>query len=96
MHTETLIPIDLDDPPVDPPSECPNPILWRLAREKFEEHRRTSTGDCSTCPRWKRCSGTSLARDGLATAMGQTVKESAYWIAYSQVTVGADSRAERP
>lgn len=96
MHGQIMTAINLDDPPVDPPPGCADSFLWRLARERFEEHRPMATGECPTCPRWKRCPGTSLAKDGLATALGQTVKESPYWTAYGQVTAGADSRVDRP
>lgn len=84
--------VDLDDPPLEPPETCVDTFLWRLARAKFEQHRRTPAGECSTCPRWKRCPGTALAKDGLATALGQAVKESPYWIAYGQVMALAQTR----
>lgn len=77
--------VSLDDPPVQPPDGCPNPALWRLAREKFEAHGPNASGGCSTCPTWRRCSGLLLARDGLATAMGQNVKESPYWRAFAEL-----------
>lgn len=77
--------VDLDNPPIDPPRGCADPDLWRLARSKYETHRRTPAGECVTCPRWQRCQGSPLARDGLLTAMGQTVRETPYWKAFASV-----------
>ena len=83
--SEATAMIDLDDPPVDAPQGCTDPLMWRLARDLFAQHRRNHRGDCVTCPRWKVCPGPGLARDGLATALGMKVKESAYWIAYTSI-----------
>ncbi|MBV1854544.1 hypothetical protein [Catellatospora tritici] len=85
MTDQILTDVDLDDPPTDPPAGCEDPFLWELARRKFELHRRTGAGDCVTCPRWRRCGGSLLARDGLATAMGLKVRESPYWQAFAQI-----------
>ncbi len=82
----TVADVDLDDPPVDPPKGCTDPALWRLARASFDQHRRSPAGECVTCPGWKACSGNSLARDGLTTAMGQESKNSAYWRAYAELS----------
>lgn len=48
--------VDLDDLPIDPTGGCVDPFLWRLARDKYEAHRRTPAGECVTCP------GGSVAR----------------------------------
>jgi hypothetical protein len=77
--------IDLDHPPVDPPEGCKDPVMWRLAREHFAMHEKTTGGQCRTCPGWRACPGTSLPRDGLATAMGLRVKESPYWTAFASI-----------
>lgn len=77
--------IDLDSPPVDPPDGCVNVRVWLLARRKFEEHRPTASGMCSSCPRWRNCTGSRLARLGLATAMGEKNSESEYWVAFAQI-----------
>ncbi|GHJ44002.1 hypothetical protein Cs7R123_13440 [Catellatospora sp. TT07R-123] len=75
----------LDDPPIAPPEGCIDPYLWQLARQLLSDHSRTPSGECVTCPGWKPCPGLALARDGLATALGQSVRNSAYWIAYAQL-----------
>lgn len=85
-QTTSAATIDIDNPPVDPPDGCVNVRLWLLARRKFEEHRLSPSGACPTCPRWKSCPGTRLAKLGLATAMGETNAESEYWIAFAQIT----------
>jgi hypothetical protein len=78
--------IDLDDPPTEPPRDCADSVLWRLARAEFDKHRRSMAAECVTCPAWRACSGNSLARDGLATAMGHESKNSAYWRAYVELS----------
>ena len=93
MTEQILTDVDLDDPPADPPAGCEDPFLWGLAREKFELHRRCPSGECRTCPRWRYCGGSALARDGLATAMGVEVRESPYWRAFAH-TMKADRDRE--
>lgn len=84
--------LDLDKPPVNPPAGCVNTALWRLARARFDEHRKNQVGECVTCPGWKQCSGLGLAKDGLATAMGREVKNSAFWLAYIEVCAVQEAR----
>lgn len=86
MSKQAIDEVDLDNPPFDPPEGCPQPVLWRLAREKYEQHRRKPSGECATCPRWKQRPGTGLAKDGLATALGITTQNSGYWRAFAEFT----------
>lgn len=91
----SVMTIDGDHPPVDPPEDCKDPVMWRLAREHFARHEKTSTGHCGTCPGWKSCPGTSLPRAGLATAMGWRVEESPYWTAFASIERTAQARSPR-
>jgi len=84
--------LDLDRPPFEPPDGCIDPDIWVLARQVFARHDKTPTGECVSCPRWKTCPGNALARDGLATAMGRKVKDSAYWINYSAIVAVHEKR----
>lgn len=86
MTTVVTATIDLDDPPVRPPAECVDPLMWRLARERFEQHRRGATGNCATCPPWRPCADLRLARDGLATALGVNTSQSPFWVAFTKIT----------
>jgi len=85
MTDQILTDVDLDDPPTDPPAGCEGPFLRTLSCQKFEQHRRSASGECSTCPAWRHCGGSTLARHGLATAMGLKVRETPYWQAFAKV-----------
>lgn len=76
--------IELDDPPAVPPDGCVDPLMWQLAWQRFQLHRRNSVSECVTC-RARSCPGPDLAREGLATAMGIPVALSAYWTAFARV-----------
>ncbi|GAA1624019.1 hypothetical protein ACFQY4_15075 [Catellatospora bangladeshensis] len=92
QHSHNPI-IDLDDPPVKSPDGCVDPTMWQLAREVFTGHPRNAAGECTACPRWKACTGRALAREGLATALGATVKNSPYWIAYADLRGSKHAKA---
>jgi hypothetical protein len=61
-------------PPIDPPTGCINPLVWRLARRLYADHRPGPDGWCLNCrpaidyP----CAARRLADQGLAAAMGHT------------------------
>ena len=66
---------DVDRPPADPPANCRIPLLWRLARALWEEHRPDSTGFCvvSGCQHDNQlspCSLAKLAMDGMEISCG--------------------------
>lgn len=52
--------IELNDPPAVPPDGCVDPLMWQLAWQRFELHRRNSMGECVTC-RARSCPGPDLA-----------------------------------
>lgn len=85
--------INLDDPPVEPPEGCSRPDVWRLARSEYAKHRRNAARECVTCDRWRMCNRYRLAQQGLLTALGQTVRESGYWVALAELAPVHGSRA---
>src|SRR6266508_1533805 len=42
----TALPYEIDEPPVDPPAECVNRLMWQLARRLFVDHRPGPDGWC--------------------------------------------------
>ncbi|MEV0271149.1 hypothetical protein AB0H43_20410 [Hamadaea sp. NPDC050747] len=75
---------DLESPPVSAPEDCVDPLMWQLARQRFDQHGLNDIGRCVTCG-VRCCPGTDLAREGLATAMGVQGGLSAYWTAFARV-----------
>jgi hypothetical protein len=60
-----------DDPlPVTPPTPCPHPLMWRLARGLLETHVRDAAGLCCLCGLGVPCPAQRLGRAGLQTARG--------------------------
>ena len=63
-------------PPIDPPADCLNPLLWLLARRLYADHQPGPDGWCLLCrpaivyP----CMARQLADQGMETAMGRTTK----------------------
>lgn len=76
---EVATQVNLEDPPVRPPEGCDDPFLWELARTYNDNHIADAAGRCQECWAEYPCLGRMLARDGLMTALGQTVDQSAYW-----------------
>ena len=37
------------NPPIDPPAECVNPLVWRLSRSLLADHRSGPGGWCLLC-----------------------------------------------
>jgi len=69
--SEPLPAFDGQDPPVSPPGACVSPLVWRLSRHLFADHRPGLDGWCLSCrpaivyP----CVGRQLAERGLAYAV---------------------------
>jgi hypothetical protein len=61
------LPFDTDAPPEQPPPCCADPLLWRVARALYEEHRWEPGGRCLCGDRYP-CSRARLAERGLVTS----------------------------
>jgi hypothetical protein len=70
---------DLEDPPAEPPTDCVDHFMWRLAREQFTPHARVDPDGCPECRSDKTCPGRLLAQRGLLTATGRDVLDGDYW-----------------
>jgi hypothetical protein len=86
---------DVDNPPEDPPADCPHRLLWRLARALWEAHRPDSTGFCVATGCWHTnqrdpCRLARLAQEGMRTACGEATNASPPWIAVTRERLAAD------
>jgi hypothetical protein len=58
---------DTDAPPEQPPAGCADPLLWRVSRALYEEHR-WEPGDRCMCGDRYPCNRARLAERGLVTS----------------------------
>jgi hypothetical protein len=73
----------------EPPEGCADPTVWQLAYALYRAH--ATAGVCG-CGEPAPCAGHALARDGLATALGQQVDASGYWRALAGVRSSINMR----
>jgi hypothetical protein len=59
---------DPEDPPAEPPGDCPQPGRWWEAHELFREHRPDEDGWCRTCRAIWPCADNTFAVRGLLEA----------------------------
>lgn len=69
--SEPLPVFDGQNPPIEPPAGCVNPLVWRLARRLFADHQPGPDRWCLLCrPAITHpCVALQLADRGLAYAM---------------------------
>ncbi|WP_027659823.1 hypothetical protein [Salinispora fenicalii] len=85
---------DVENPPIEPPTECRRRLLWRLARALWEAHRPDSAGFCVVAGYWHEnqrnpCRLAQLAQEGMRTACGETTPASPPWIAVTRQRMAA-------
>jgi hypothetical protein len=61
-----------DEPPVDPPLGCADPMLWRVARALREAHRPRTDNFCE-CKSFWPCPDAQLAEEALQLAYDRPV-----------------------
>ncbi|MBB5868645.1 hypothetical protein F4553_002024 [Allocatelliglobosispora scoriae] len=71
--------VEHGEPPAEPPAGCTDPGVWQIAHELYLAHRGPSGQPCPECGEASPCAGDDLARQGLATALGEQVTMSGYW-----------------
>ncbi|GAA0721471.1 hypothetical protein Drose_07700 [Dactylosporangium roseum] len=64
------VPNGPDGPPLDPPSGCADPLLWRVARALHEAHRPRPDNFCE-CKAFWPCPDARLAEEALRMAYGR-------------------------
>jgi hypothetical protein len=69
---------DLAAPPIDPPEQCRDLVMWAAALELAAGHQGEG-GRCADCGMPSPCDGARLAWRGLATACGVETDESPFW-----------------
>lgn len=74
-----LLSFDPAAPPIDPPVECADLVMWAIARELFADHEAEPSDLCPSCLLASACPGNELARQGLAAACGADNAMTAYW-----------------
>jgi hypothetical protein len=67
------LPFDPQRPPVDPPLGCVDLLLWRCARQVFDDHQPGLDGFCVVCRphRFYPCPGRELADLGLRSSCAE-------------------------
>jgi hypothetical protein len=70
----TTLPYEPDEPPVDPPAECMNRLMWQLARRVFADHQPGPDSWCLVCRPFQfyPCVGRQLANVGLRESCQHT------------------------
>jgi hypothetical protein len=61
---------DAEAPPIDPPHECVDLVMWAVARELFAEHDADPGQPCPSCQMAWPCPGNLLAQQGLTVSCG--------------------------
>ncbi len=74
MTASADLPYDPGEPPLDPPTECMNRLMWQLARRVFADHQPGSDGWCQACRPFQfyPCVGRQLANAGLRESCQHT------------------------
>lgn len=67
MRTTMQLPFDPDDPPVEPPRACHDPLLWHVSHALFMAHRPRRDNWCD-CRERSPCPARRLAVRGLMRA----------------------------
>jgi hypothetical protein len=86
---------DLNLPPLDPPAECVDVVMWRRAYALFNEHP-AGPGGCSRCGGSYPCLANRLARAGLLTAVGLFNDDSNFWTEYARLLAFQPVTERRP
>lgn len=76
MTAVRAVGFDLDAPPVEPPVECRDVLMWLIALELFHGHQPQP---CPQCKAGAHCEGRWLAQQGLLTACGEGRLMADYW-----------------
>jgi hypothetical protein len=73
MTAGRVLPYDPHDPPVNPPADCENRLMWQLARRLFADHQPGADGWCAICRPYQYypCVGRQLADIGMRAAYHQ-------------------------
>lgn len=66
------VPPGPDEPPLDPPPGCADPMLWRVARALHDAHRPRTDNFCE-CKAFWPCPDAQLAGEALLLAYDRPV-----------------------
>ncbi|GAA0730073.1 hypothetical protein GCM10010199_45040 [Dactylosporangium roseum] len=66
----TVLPYNRTNPPLDPPAQCRNRLMWQVSRRLFGDHQPGPDGWCQVCRPYQYypCVGRQLADIGMEAA----------------------------